>query len=127
MDILLLTEEMKGHDTSSRVGMGNSELDRKGSRGPGGRHQRSAYKAPKLGMVVCDPSLCRGCMVCTLICSLSRRGACGKALSAIYISANYMTMDFSADICPQCKAASCMAACRIEGAMYVDPNWEPLA
>lgn len=102
--------------------MGNSNLDRKGSRDPGGGQQGRTYKASKHGVVVCDPSLCRGCMVCTLVCSLSHRGACGRALSAIYISANYMIMDFSADICQQCGAASCMAACRVEGAMYVDSN-----
>ncbi len=81
-------------------------------------------EVPKSGVVLHDssPSACAGCMICNLICSSMHQGVFSKSLSGIHIVQDRFNMNFTAEICRQCVAPSCMAACLVEGAMYVDEN-----
>lgn len=74
---------------------------------------------PKAKHIVVDTEACGGCLTCELACSARHFDECNHQLSAIRIDADMLDYHFDAYVCKQCKAASCVAACRM-GAMYFD-------
>jgi carbon-monoxide dehydrogenase iron sulfur subunit len=66
---------------------------------------------PKAGVVVHDPSLCRGCKICEVACSASHDGECSSYLSRIHIKPNDLDLVFSGLVCSQCESPSCYFAC----------------
>lgn len=66
---------------------------------------------PKAGVVVHDPSLCRGCKICEVACSASHDGECSSYLSRIHIKPDDLDLVFSGLVCSQCESPSCYFAC----------------
>jgi len=68
-----------------------------------------------------DPSLCSGCSVCTLMCSLYHEGETNLALSRNEIIRNPFEGSYSMDVCRQCLSSSCYEACPQKGsALCID-------
>ena len=63
------------------------------------------------GVIVHRCKLCRGCKICELACSAYHEGICSSYLSRIHISADDLNLEFSAEVCAQCKYPSCYFAC----------------
>ena len=75
---------------------------------------------PKSKHIQVDTEACGGCLSCELACSARHfDGECNPLLSAIQIDADMLDYHFDAYVCRQCKAPSCVQACRM-GAMYFD-------
>ena len=85
---------------------------------------------PASGRVVFDPSWCRTCRVCEVMCSITKEGAAHPALARINITFDeFREHDpIAATLCYQCVDAACMEACPVEalsrdaytGAVLVD-------
>lgn len=70
--------------------------------------------------IVVDTDACGGCLTCMLACSGRHfDGACSPELSGIWLDADMLDYNFDVSVCMQCKAPSCMAACR-KDAIYID-------
>lgn len=75
---------------------------------------------PRAKHITVDTEACGGCLTCELACSARHfDGECNNLLSAIRIDADMLDYWFDASVCKQCKAPSCMAACK-KDAMYID-------
>ncbi len=73
------------------------------------------------GFVAYDDSVCSGCGVCNDVCSLYHFGECSPYLAAITLKTNPVDAYYTEnETCRQCDAPTCIAACPVEGAMYVD-------
>lgn len=70
---------------------------------------------------VTNKNLCIGCANCMLVCSLHHEGACSLSLARIYVAKDLFTGEYEPQPCAQCKNPRCLAACPVEGALYVDP------
>lgn len=87
---------------------------------------------PKSGVVICDESLCTGCGVCELMCSLSHDGETGPALSRVQVVNNPFADRVNLYACQQCDSPSCYLACplpdealcidEVTGARYIDED-----
>ena len=87
---------------------------------------------PKAGMLICDESLCTGCGVCELICSLFHYGLTGPALSRVQVLHNPFADLVNIYACQQCDSPSCYLACplpdealcidELTGARYIDED-----
>jgi len=73
------------------------------------------------GRLVFDPSFCRTCKVCEVMCSIGKTGQAWPAVARIKITFDEFTNvdPVSARICFQCEDAPCLAACPV-GAMHRD-------
>jgi len=67
-----------------------------------------------------DPSICRWCRSCELVCALVHGDTCSPSLSRIRVRVNTLDLEAKVDICMQCGVPRCMEACPVEGAMVVD-------
>ena len=87
---------------------------------------------PKAGMLICDESLCTGCGVCELMCSLSHYGLTGPALSRVQVVHNPFVDLVNIYAGQQCDSPSCYLACplpdealcidELTGARYIDED-----
>jgi Fe-S-cluster-containing hydrogenase component 2 len=66
------------------------------------------------GAVLIDSSLCSGCRVCQLVCSLHKTGEIALDLSRIPVMASFLDVELRAMPCLQCEEAECMDACPVE-------------
>ena len=69
-----------------------------------------------------DPSICRWCRSCELVCALAHGNTCSPSLSRMRVWVNTLDLVAKVDICMQCGVPHCMEACPVEGAMVVDPS-----
>jgi Fe-S-cluster-containing hydrogenase component 2 len=67
-----------------------------------------------------EPTTCRWCRSCELICSLSHEGVCSPTLSRIRLWVNTLELELEVGLCAQCRVPACSEACPVEGAMVVD-------
>jgi Fe-S-cluster-containing dehydrogenase component len=77
-------------------------------------------KARSMQSVTVDVSLCRGCDMCTLACSLHHGGQCSPALARLRVSKAIDRYAFAIQICRHCDVPHCYDACPVEGAMERD-------
>jgi len=87
---------------------------------------------PVSGLVVHNPSVCAGCGVCNLMCSLHHHGEQGPALSNVQLDRDPFNAEYVFHVCQQCRSPSCYFACpnmdaalcidQRTGATYVDPD-----
>ena len=66
------------------------------------------------------PELCTGCDMCTITCSLTKTGKVNPSSARIRIDRSGGHEFPQPIICRHCKKPSCLAACRVEGAMHLD-------
>ena len=79
-----------------------------------------------------DSSLCAGCSVCSLMCSLYQEGETIVALSRNEIARDPFAGSYSMNVCRQCLSPSCYEACpqkdsalcidKETGAKYINPE-----
>ncbi|MDD5189707.1 MAG: 4Fe-4S dicluster domain-containing protein [Dehalococcoidales bacterium] len=68
-----------------------------------------------------DPEKCAGCGTCGLVCSLSRQGEAGPALSRSELVRDPFEAVFSFNSCQQCRSPSCYYACpKRDSALCID-------
>lgn len=63
------------------------------------------------GRIEHDASLCAGCSVCTLMCSLFHEGETHVTLSRNELAREPFEGSYSMNVCRQCLSASCYEAC----------------
>ncbi len=75
----------------------------------------------RAGVIAFDAKACVGCGTCELMCALNHEGVGGPELSRIRIIRDPFNAEFQAQICRQCLAPSCYAACSLAGeALCID-------
>lgn len=67
-----------------------------------------------------DKTICRGCDMCMLACSLLHKGQCNPALARLSVVRDPSRYAFEINICRQCEEPDCFAACPVDGAMERD-------
>jgi len=78
-------------------------------------------EVPKSGVIIHNPTLCRGCGICELACSAYHNGECSSFLSRIHINAEDLDLNFPAVVCAQCNSPSCYFACPLkDSALCID-------
>ncbi len=83
--------------------------------------QEAEPEVPVSGLVVHDPTVCAGCGVCTLMCSLYHEGEQGPALSNVELDRDPFNAEFTLHVCQQCRSPSCYFACPLKDkALCVD-------
>ena len=83
--------------------------------------QQQTPAVPVSGLVTHDPTVCAGCGVCTLMCSLQHEGEQGPSLSRSQIVRDPFNADFTFNVCQQCSSPSCYFACPLKDkALCVD-------
>ena len=75
----------------------------------------------KSGVILSDATICHGCGICELVCSLSHSGACGPAQSRIHILRDPLAGEVTVETCRQCPYPGCYYACPF-GAIDIDPK-----
>jgi Fe-S-cluster-containing hydrogenase component 2 len=85
-----------------------------------------------IGRIEHDASLCAGCGVCTLMCSLYNEGESIVSLSRAELVRDPIESSYSMNVCRQCLAPSCYEACpqkdlalcidKTTGVKYVNPE-----
>ncbi len=77
-------------------------------------------------IIVFEQERCTYCHLCTLYCSLtfSKGGVveARPAIARIRVAQNEDDTIYAAHVCFQCQAASCMAACPVEGCISRNPQ-----
>ena len=66
---------------------------------------------PESGVLVHDPTVCAGCGVCEVMCSLYHEGASGRALSRLHVVRDPLAPEASLVACQQCASPGCYLAC----------------
>jgi Fe-S-cluster-containing hydrogenase component 2 len=87
-------------------------------------------KPLKSGKISVDHTLCSGCSICELACSLYHEGICSPELSRVHIEKKFLELDFTPQVCIQCDWPSCYYECPQKaiklddktGARYIDKN-----
>ncbi len=69
---------------------------------------------PISGVIVHDPTVCSGCGVCGLMCSLYHEGEQGPALARSGVVRDPFTYEFTFNVCQQCRSPSCYFACPLK-------------
>lgn len=73
------------------------------------------------GVVVHDPTVCTGCGICELMCSLYHEGLQSPSLARLQLVKDHLTNKVSVNVCQQCLAPSCYFACPRRGeALCID-------
>ncbi len=67
-----------------------------------------------------DADKCSMCGVCEYFCSTYHERGGSKYLSRITLHRYLPDITFNIETCKQCISPSCMAACAVPGAMYID-------
>ena len=75
----------------------------------------------KSGLILVDKTICHGCGICELACSLSHSGACGPAFSRIHVLRDPLAGEFVPETCKQCQFPSCYFSCPV-GAIAIEPK-----
>lgn len=70
--------------------------------------------------VIVDASICRGCDMCLLACSLYHMVECNPELARLRVSRAIDRYAFAIQICRHCDEPDCMDACPVPGAMERD-------
>ncbi len=81
-----------------------------------------SMRLPHSGWVKGDTELCSTCGSCELYCSLSHEGASSRSKARLNVISNRFTGDTAIETCRQCDAPACLYACKVPGAMSVDPK-----
>jgi len=84
--------------------------------------QNNQKLLPSQGYLLVDRTICSGCQVCMLVCSLVHEGSCNTRLSRIQVIQNtYQPWPDCIQIkqCHQCPDAPCVKACTA-GAAFID-------
>ena len=82
---------------------------------------RDGLGLPRPKMVIkYDADDCVGCYACEYFCSTYHEGATSSSLSRITVHRYPPSVLVAVETCRQCLSASCMQACYVPGAMYVD-------
>ena len=86
----------------------------------------------KSGVIAFYADLCVGCGSCMLMCSFHHEGVVSPSLSRIRMDRDPLNAEYRANICQQCLAPSCYAAClstgdcirfdETTGARYIDED-----
>jgi len=63
------------------------------------------------GVIQFDPSSCRLCRACELVCSLTHEGACSLTLSRLHLSTSIFDSHVEMAICRQCRRPRCVSVC----------------
>ena len=71
-------------------------------------------EAPISGVITHDPTVCSGCGVCGLMCSLYHEGEQGPALARSGVVRDPFTYEFTFNVCQQCRSPSCYFACPLK-------------
>lgn len=81
----------------------------------------SSVEIPRTkGIVVADPTLCSGCKICELVCSLHHEGVINPALARLYVAYDpFINEHPEPTFCKQCAGPECMLVCPT-GAIGVD-------
>lgn len=67
---------------------------------------------PASGRIVADASLCSGCRVCEMACSLAHEGVSAPSLARLVVIHDVFRDDHpSVQVCPQCAGPECLIAC----------------
>jgi len=82
-----------------------------GFAGPANPAAIAAAEIPVAGRIEHNPSVCAGCGVCSLMCSLYHEKETSFKLSRSEIVRNPFEAAYSVKICRQCLAPSCYQAC----------------
>lgn len=70
-----------------------------------------------------NADLCTGCGTCELMCALFREGVGGPAAARCRLDRNPFNAEHRFQVCRQCLAPSCYAACPFQGlAQVIDPE-----
>lgn len=87
---------------------------------------------PVSGLIVHSPTVCAGCGVCNLMCSLHHHGEQGPSLSNAELDRDPFNAEYVFNVCQQCRSPSCYFACpnrdkalcidQETGAKYVNPD-----
>lgn len=64
-----------------------------------------------------DTSVCQGCDMCALACSLYHTGKCNPSSARLQVAKDIYRYRFTILICQQCEEPVCLDACPVEGAM----------
>lgn len=94
--------------------------------------QEGQPEIPVSGLITHDPTLCAGCGVCGLMCSLYHEGEQGPVLSRAAIVRDPFSADYQINVCQQCLSPGCYFACPLKdkalcideetGATYVNED-----
>lgn len=79
-------------------------------------------RLPHGGWIEGNAELCSTCGSCELYCSMAHEGTSTRRLSRLQIVTNRFTGDTTIETCRQCEAPACLFACRVPGAMTIDPT-----
>jgi Fe-S-cluster-containing hydrogenase component 2 len=86
-----------------------------------GGASKVAEKKRVAGRIVHDSTLCAGCGVCTLMCSLYQEGQTSVALSRSELVRDPFEGNYSINVCRQCLSPSCYEACpQKDSALCID-------
>jgi Fe-S-cluster-containing hydrogenase component 2 len=81
----------------------------------------AAADTPVAGRIEHNPSVCAGCGVCSLMCSLNHEKETAFKLSRSEIVRDPFEATYSLNVCRQCLAPSCYQACPNKGsALCID-------
>ena len=62
---------------------------------------------------------CRECRACELVCSLTHEKECAPSYARLRLRYDVCMDDPEMDVCRNCDRPDCLAACPIEGAMWI--------
>lgn len=78
-------------------------------------------QAQMSGVIMHDATVCAGCGVCGMMCSLYHEGEVGPALSRSEIVRDPFVASYIFNVCQQCRSPSCYFACPLrDTALCVD-------
>ena len=64
-------------------------------------------------MIAVDASVCTGCRICEMVCSIKHEGVVNPARSRIHVFQHEKVLLDVPVVCRQCKPAPCAAACPV--------------
>jgi Fe-S-cluster-containing hydrogenase component 2 len=91
------------------------------AKGPARGVSRMQATPKRSGAILADTSICHGCGICELVCSLSHSGACGPAQSSIHLFRDPLAGEYLLTTCRQCDFPSCYFTCPM-GAIVIEPK-----
>ena len=79
-------------------------------------------RLPHGGWVEGDTEICSTCGSCELYCSMAHEKVSSRSLARLSIISDRFTGHVAIETCRQCAAPDCVYACKVPGAMTIDPN-----